>query len=181
MDTTTDQRTPTVRLDRLYHDEYQTRGIISYKQHAWRTLELPWRDNEQNISCIPPAPEKRLSMYPLRHRDAHESPKNDYDHFQVEDVNGRSYILVEIGNLYEQTRGCIFVGNRWIDINRDGIPDVSDSATALAEMRDVIPPHAQLVVQWTLMPRWLQHVVGAPPKDLPTPPIDALLNNDAPK
>ena len=169
--------TPTVRLTRLYHDEYQTRGIIHYKNHAWRTLELPWCSNAQNESCIPPAPGEDVALYPLHHREAHESGSNDYPHFQVHDVEGRSLILVERGNLYTQTRGCIFVGKRWIDINRDGIPDVADSGTALREMRDVIPETAQLMVQWTIMPTWLQHVIGAPARDVPIASIDALLED----
>lgn len=167
--------TPTVELTRLYHDEYQTRGIIAYQGHAWRTLELPWRANRRGESCIPPAPGEGAEVYPLRHRAAHESGSNDYAHFHVQDVEDRTYILIERGNLYTQTEGCIFVGRDWIDINGDGIPDVSDSGATLREMRSIIPDHAQLIVRWTLMPKWIQSVVGVPPKRLPTPSIEELL------
>ena len=68
------------------------------------TLELPYLDNQRSISCIP------KGEYKVRLRTAKESATRDYLHLLVQDVKGRSYILVHIGNTAKDTRGCILVG-----------------------------------------------------------------------
>ena len=68
------------------------------------TLELPYLDNQRSISCIP------LGEYKVRLRTARESATRDYLHLLVQDVEGRSYILVHIGNYPKHTKGCILVG-----------------------------------------------------------------------
>ena len=68
------------------------------------TLELSWLDNQRSISCIPEG------EYKVRLRTAKESATRDYLHLLVQDVEGRSYILVHIGNYPRDTKGCILVG-----------------------------------------------------------------------
>ena len=68
------------------------------------TLELPYRDNQRSISCIP------AGQYKVRLRTAKESATRNYLHLLVEDVKDRKYILVHIGNFPKDTRGCILVG-----------------------------------------------------------------------
>ena len=69
-----------------------------------QTLELPYLDNQRSISCIPEG------EYKVRLRTAKESSSRDYLHLLVQDVEGRSYILVHIGNFPKDTKGCILVG-----------------------------------------------------------------------
>ena len=68
------------------------------------TLELPWRDNQRSISCIPEG------EYKVRLRLARESASRDYLHLLVQDVKDRSYILFHRGNSAKDTRGCILLG-----------------------------------------------------------------------
>jgi hypothetical protein len=68
------------------------------------TLELPWRDNQKSISCIPEG------EYSVRLRPARQSATRDYLHLLVQDVPDRSYILFHRGNTAKDTRGCILVG-----------------------------------------------------------------------
>jgi predicted neuraminidase len=68
------------------------------------TLELPYKDNQKRISCIP------AGEYSVRIRVARESASRDYVHLLVQDVKDRSYILFHRGNRAEDTRGCILVG-----------------------------------------------------------------------
>ncbi len=68
------------------------------------TLELPWKDNQRSISCIPEG------QYKVRIRLPRESATRDYIHLLVKDVPSRDYILFHIGNTAKDTRGCILVG-----------------------------------------------------------------------
>ena len=68
------------------------------------TLENPWLDNQQNISCIP------AGIYDVRLRLARESASRDYLHLLVKDVPNRKYILFHRGNFPKDTSGCILVG-----------------------------------------------------------------------
>lgn len=73
------------------------------------TLELPWRDNFHNISCIPEG------TYPMRERsgvttlDGMDLPRT----FEVLEVPDRSGILFHPGNDSRDTRGCILLGNQF--------------------------------------------------------------------
>lgn len=68
------------------------------------TLELPYRDNQRSVSCIP------TGQYKVRLRYPRESATRDYLHLLVQDVKDRSYILFHRGNSAKDTRGCILVG-----------------------------------------------------------------------
>ena len=68
------------------------------------TLELPWKNNQKSVSCIPEG------RYKCRVRLARESATRDYVHLLVQDVEGRSYILFHYGNFPTDTKGCILTG-----------------------------------------------------------------------
>jgi hypothetical protein len=68
------------------------------------TLELPYKDNQRSISCIP------AGEYSARLRYPRESGSRDYLHILVKDVPNRDYILFHRGNNASHSRGCILVG-----------------------------------------------------------------------
>ncbi len=68
------------------------------------TLERPWKENKNNISCIP------FGNYECRVRLAHESGKLKYRHIIVENVPNRDFILFHRGNKVEDSQGCILTG-----------------------------------------------------------------------
>jgi hypothetical protein len=68
------------------------------------TLELPYRDNQRSISCIP------TGEYKVRLRLPRESATRHYIHLLVKDVKDRSHILFHRGNTAKDSRGCILVG-----------------------------------------------------------------------
>jgi len=64
------------------------------------TNELSWNNNRKNISCI------SAGIYIMK-------PYNSENHgncFKILDVEGRSNILLHIGNTFKDSKGCILVG-----------------------------------------------------------------------
>ena len=68
------------------------------------TLELPYKDNQRSISCIP------SGEYKVRMRYPRESATREYLHLLIKEVPNRDYILFHRGNTAKDTRGCILVG-----------------------------------------------------------------------
>ena len=93
-----------------------------------KTLELPWRENEPFISCIPEG------TYKVIPRDS-----TTYgNHWHVQDVTGRSLILIHAGNYHRDTEGCIIVGREILDIDGDGHRDVTSSRKTMRELNNVL-------------------------------------------
>lgn len=68
------------------------------------TLELPWRDNQHDISCIP------LGKYVCKKFNSTKFGLT----FEVRNVPNRSGILFHAGNEAADTHGCILLGNRLV-------------------------------------------------------------------
>lgn len=64
------------------------------------TLELPWKDNQHGISCIP------AGQY---HCIPHNSPAHP-NCWQLINVPNRDDILIHVGDFLEDTLGCILAG-----------------------------------------------------------------------
>lgn len=90
------------------------------------TLELPWKQNQRNISCIP------TGTY---HVDKTNSGKFGAGTFAVNNVPDRSLIRIHQGNYTRQIQGCILLGTRFGDINRDGITDVVNSKATINKLK----------------------------------------------
>jgi len=94
----------------LIRSETSSRGtpgsLVLANGATFRTLELPWRENESNRSCIP------TGLYRLRVRSASESQRFSYRHVELLDVPGRSAILIHAANWPAELRGCIAPGYR---------------------------------------------------------------------
>ncbi|MGB3343998.1 MAG: DUF5675 family protein [Aequorivita sp.] len=76
-----------------------TNGTLTLNGHfVCFTIELPWKENEINFSCIPEG------TYPLK---ARYSPKF-LNHLEVKKVHNRSLILIHpANNAILELRGCI--------------------------------------------------------------------------
>ena len=99
-----------------------TLGMMSVDGFNCFTLELPWLDNQKNISCIPAG----IYDYFIRY-----SPSKKMDVLQLKDVENREYIQIHAGNYTSQILGCILVGDGIKYLNRDNIPDVTNSGATL--------------------------------------------------
>lgn len=89
-------------MDILLHRNYFREGtngtLFINGQFFCFTIELPWRDNKRNISCIP------VGAYEI---DTRFSKKFQH-HLIVKDVKGRSFILFHPANdANKELLGCI--------------------------------------------------------------------------
>jgi hypothetical protein len=109
----------TVYLDRTYTQDMAMGKLIvptSDSVHIFKTLELPWRMNRKNISCIP------QGEYKVYRCDPNEA--YPYYHYKLIDVEGREYILIHIGFKIEHTEGCILLQRQDLKaFNRLGLPE----------------------------------------------------------
>ena len=98
------------KLDRIKSSKMGTLGLLTTEQlEVCQTLELPWRDNERGVSCIPDG------EY-LCKRDFYHA--KGYEVFELQNVEKRSAILIHVGNFLKDTKGCILVG--MVSGNKDG-------------------------------------------------------------
>jgi len=81
-----------------------TQGVLRFGAVAFAlTLERPWQNNQENVSCIPPG---RYRCERIR------SPKFGWT-FEVKNVPNRTHVLFHSGNTLEDTHGCILVGEEF--------------------------------------------------------------------
>lgn len=78
------------------------RGAVTYAP-LW-TLELPWRGNQPNVSCIP------QGLYDVVPHGWNGEAVKYKQVYRVLDVPDRSGILFHAGNIPADTQGCILVG-----------------------------------------------------------------------
>jgi len=89
-----------VRLIRVATGPDGTFGVLIDKYPICLTLELPWKDNERNISCIPDG---------TYHCEKIISPKYGVT-FEICGVPDRTHILFHWGNTEKDSKGCILLG-----------------------------------------------------------------------
>ena len=125
---------PNITLTRVTYAADGTLGVLHDDNNAYCvTLEDPWNNNQVGISCIP------TGQYKV-------SPHTG-THFRnvwiLQDVPGRSAILIHAGNSQADTQGCILVGMSYV-------PDqtrITDSQKALSNLRMLLPPRFLLTVR----------------------------------
>lgn len=117
-----------IALIRLETSEKGTFGTLSVNgKLVVHTCELPWKDNQKKISCIP------SGTYTAKLRN---SPKYG-DHWHIQDVPNRSLILIHHGNTINDIEGCILVGLSRGEVN--GLPAVIQSRKAMELLRQTLP------------------------------------------
>lgn len=100
--------------------------------YVCKSLELPWKNNIRQKSCIP------LGVYKVIPRVTKRFGK----HFEVLNVPGRDKILFHVFNYIQkpvQSLGCIAVGLDFKDMNKDKIPDITNSRIALDKLVELCP------------------------------------------
>lgn len=135
-------------LSRIQYTPNYTLGHLLAGKYTFDTLELPWRNNHHDKSCIPPG------SYPVMHYTRLSGNRV----LLVEDVPDREGIEIHIGNYLEETHGCILVGSS-LGFGY-GMPFLRDSHKAMCALLQEIGVDTNL----TLL------VVG----DLPAVPVPSI-------
>lgn len=99
-----------VTILRTRRSDHGTEGVLIFNDFICYTLELPWRNNEKNISCIPTGEYDAIIRI---------SPRFGRVYWVLK-VDGRTYILIHSGNwagdtqkeLVTHTNGCILLGEK---------------------------------------------------------------------
>lgn len=99
-------------------------------EFRFRTLELRDLGNKPNISCIPEG-EYWVGRY--------FSPSKKTEVFQLENVPGRTYIQIHVGNFCNQIHGCILPGTHFKDLDGDEIEDVVNSEETMEHLLKILP------------------------------------------
>lgn len=90
------------------------------------SCELPWKDNQNEISCIP------VGSYLCEPWDSEQHPIS----YRLIEVPNRKDVLIHPGNSIANSRGCILPGTSFDPIG--GVPGVWHSMTAMKELRDLL-------------------------------------------
>lgn len=125
-----------LRLVRVSEYKEATLGILLLdNQPLWKTLELPWRENQAMVSCIPPGEYSVVK---------HLSPKFGRT-LHVLNVPGRSEILIHPGNTTAHTRGCILPGLTFGTL--EGSPAVWESKRAMERILDAARNSDSIIIK----------------------------------
>ena len=92
------------------------------------TIELEYNDNKKRISCIP------SGTYIVVKRTSAKYG----EHFHITDVPNRDFILIHSANYSRQLLGCIGVGDAHIDLDKDGLKDITNSKNTLKKLYSII-------------------------------------------
>lgn len=110
-------------IERKFSSNNCTMGyLIADDEVICYTLELPWKDNLNNISCIPVGTYNGILRY----------DKTDGWRIQLENVPNRTGVQIHIGNYTREIKGCVLVGT---DAKVDDC-SVKNSTTAYAKLKE---------------------------------------------
>lgn len=121
----------TLELCRVYDDGKQTLGQFDVVDNDTKlivftcfVLELPWKNNEFQVSCIP------AGEYPVR---KFNSPKFKLC-YAIDNVPNRSQVRIHSGTNFKHTLGCVLPAMSQDDLDKDGHLDNVSSKKALAKL-----------------------------------------------
>lgn len=125
------------RLERVYLADRTLGSLYDGDTVIAKILELPWLENKRAVSCI------HEGVY----RVIKQPPKADrpYTYFRLPKVEGRSGILMHIGNDVKHSKGCLLCGSRFANIESD-TPTLADSTAKMAWMALNMPDEFELEI-----------------------------------
>jgi hypothetical protein len=132
-----------IRVLRTIDNGKQTNGVLYVEKDnkilfECFTLELPWKDNQRRVSCIPEGTYKAVK---------HRSPKFG-ESVWIQNVPNRSEILIHPANYVRQLLGCIAPGDSLRDIDGDGLDDVTNSRNTMNKILALLPNSFEVKIEY---------------------------------
>lgn len=124
-----------LEIYRIYQDKNQTSGIcVIYDNDGFPlfsalSLERGWRDNHQNISCVP------SGKYSLKYEYSDRFKKHLWE---LKNVPNRTECKFHSANYWYQLNGCISLGLKYKHLNRDNYRDVTNSINTMKAFESVL-------------------------------------------
>jgi hypothetical protein len=123
-------------LKRVCTSDKGTFGVLSNEGiPLCVTCELPWKNNQRKISCIPTG---------IYHCKPYSSAKYP-DVWEVTNVPNRDAILMHKGNTIKDIQGCILVGQSF-GMLKD-LPAVLNSGIAFTSLQAFLPDEFNLIIE----------------------------------
>jgi len=125
----------TILVNRDWQDSNQTLGVcyvrdengcIIFKSEC---IERGWKDNASRVSCIP------IGEYPVRLEHSNKFKKELYEIYAVPN---RAECKFHAANYARQLNGCIALGNKRLDIDKDGYIDVTSSRDTMKRFHEAL-------------------------------------------
>ena len=118
-----------VIINRTSDNGFETLGDLTVDNFTCKVLERPYKNNKTNISCIP------KGLYNCKWTFSLRFLKYTYE---VQNVSGRSGIRIHSGNFFNDTDGCILLGDSYNDLNKDGQVDILNSRITIAKFETLM-------------------------------------------
>lgn len=118
----------TITINRTFQNDKQSLGVCTVFDEVNRpifsglSLERGWLDNQKNISCVP----KGRYTVVYEYSDAFSR-----ELWELKNVPNRAECKFHVANYWHQLKGCISLGSRLIDIDKDGYYDVASSGNTM--------------------------------------------------
>lgn len=126
----------TITLNRVAQSDKGTFGVLlNGELPLCVTCELPWKDNQHKISCIP------AGSYPCVRYNSARFKKV----WEVTGVPNRDAILLHNGNTIHDVEGCILVGQGFFHM--ENLPAISNSLATLELLRATLPEEFMLIIK----------------------------------
>jgi len=109
-------------------------GCIIFKSEV---IERGWLNNQKRISCIP------QGTYPVRLEYSNRFRKKLWELYNVPN---RSECKLHAANYARQLNGCLALGNKRKDIDRDGYKDVTSSRLTMAKFHKAMGNDTKAVI-----------------------------------
>ncbi len=129
----------TVIITRDKYTDKETFGTLIAHRNGQifrcKTLELPWKDNQRNISCIP------KGIYPARYTFWLAKMRYNY---LLQNVPKRLGIFLHAGNYgfkkygEPDIKGCILLGISYADINDDQVLDITTTKATVNAFQEFL-------------------------------------------
>jgi hypothetical protein len=133
-----------IELFRMEYEEKQTLGECAITENGKdiflaKSLERANNNNQRNISCIPQGEYLCVLEY---------SNKFDCDLWEIKGVPNRSECKFHSANYWHDLNGCVALGDKFMDIDKDGFRDVLNSNNTMKEFHKTLKElkEVQLIV-----------------------------------